>query len=207
MVYAILQSGSKQYRVKPGDVIDVEKLPAEEGSSVELGDVLAVSRDGEVSFGSPLLADASVLADVKDQGKDRKIIVFKYKRKVRYRRKKGHRQPYTRLAIRAILLGGEEIGIPEEPVVEVVEELEDELTAGEPAEVDEESLADEAAQKSEGEPSLDEGPGEPEDELVIEPEDTPVDEVEVTDVAEDPAEATEPPPKPRRKRRPAGGKE
>ena len=153
MVYAILQSGGKQYRVKPGDVIDVEKLPVEEGSSIELGDVLVVSRDGEVSFGSPLLPDASVLADVKGQGKDKKIIVFKYKRKVRYRRKKGHRQLYTRLAIRAIVLGGEEIGVPEEPAVEVVEELEDELTAGGPAEeVDGEPLAEEAEEKSEDEP-------------------------------------------------------
>lgn len=137
MVYAILQSGGKQYRVKPGDVIDVEKLPVEEGSSIELADVLAVFRDGEVSFGSPLLPDASVLADVKGQGKDKKIIVFKYKRKVRYRRKMGHRQQYTRLAITSILLGGEDISIsektetapPPEDVLVVVDEAEVEAEA------------------------------------------------------------------------------
>ena len=211
MVYAILQSGGKQYRVKPGDVIDVEKLPVEEGSSIELADVLAVFRDGEVSFGSPLLPDASVLAEVKGQGKDKKIIVFKYKRKVRYRRKKGHRQRYTRLAITAILLGGEEIGVDEKPEVEVVDELQDELTAEEPAEeVDEEPLAplveepEDKEEKSEDEPPGEEGPGE--DEPVIGPEDKPLDEVEVTDVVEAPAEVTEVPPKARRKRPPAGGK-
>ncbi len=117
MDYAILKTGSKQYRVKPGDVIDVEKLPVEEGSSVELTDVLAVSRNDEVVLGNPLVPNASILAQVRAQDKDKKVIVFKYKRKTRYRRKKGHRQPFTRLAITAILLGGEEIGVVETPVL------------------------------------------------------------------------------------------
>ena len=115
MNYAILKTGGKQYRVKPGDVIDVEKLSAEEGSWVELTDVLAVSRDGEVVIGHPVVPDASVLAQVRAQDRDKKIIVFKYKRKTRYRRKKGHRQPYTRLAITSIVVDGEEIGVPELP--------------------------------------------------------------------------------------------
>ena len=115
MNYAILKTGGKQYRVAPGDVIDVEKLPAEEGSSLQLTDVLAVSIHGEVTIGTPLVPAASVLANVREHAKDKKIIVFKYKRKVRYRRKKGHRQSYTRLFISAIMLGDEEIGIPQRP--------------------------------------------------------------------------------------------
>ncbi len=112
MDYAIVKTGSKQYRLKPGDIVDVEKLPAEEGSSVELTDVLAVSRDGQLIFGSPLVPDASVGAQVRAQARDRKIIVFKYKRKVRYRKKMGHRQSYTRLFITSITVDGDEIGIP-----------------------------------------------------------------------------------------------
>ena len=93
----------------------MEKLPVEPGSAVEITDVMAVSRDGELLLGNPLVPDASVLAQVQAQGKDAKIIVFKYKRKVRYRRKKGHRQLYTRLAITAIMLGDEEVGVTERP--------------------------------------------------------------------------------------------
>ena len=139
MDYAILKTGNKQYRVKPGDIIDVEKLPVEEGSSIELTDVLAVSRDGEVTLGTPRVPDASIHAHVREQGKDDKIIVFKYKRKVRYRRKKGHRQPYTKLAITSIWLGGEEIAVlggpePQAVVLEEtpapVDEVEDELADG-----------------------------------------------------------------------------
>ena len=110
MAYAILKTGGKQYRVRPGDVIDVDKLPVEPGSSIELGDVLAVSKDDGIVLGSPVVANASVLANVQDQIKDDKIIVFKYKRKVRYRVKRGHRQPYTRIAITAIMLDGEDVG-------------------------------------------------------------------------------------------------
>ena len=113
--YAILKSGGKQYRVKPGDVIDVERLSVEEGSSVELADILAVSRDGEITVGNPIVPQASVTAHVRAHDKDKKIIVFKYKRKVRYRRKKGHRQHYTRLAITSIVVNGEEIAVMEEP--------------------------------------------------------------------------------------------
>lgn len=120
MNYAILKTGAKQYRVGCGDVIDVEKLPVEEGSSIELNDILVISKDGTVTIGTPLVPGAGVIAHVQEQDKDKKILVFKYKRKVRYRRKKGHRQAYTRLAITGILLDGEDIALPEE--IEVVEE-------------------------------------------------------------------------------------
>ncbi len=110
MAYAILKTGGKQYRVRPGDIIDVDKLPVEPGSSIELGDILAVSKDDGIVLGSPVVENASVLANVQDQIRDDKIIVFKYKRKVRYRVKRGHRQPYTRIAITAIMLDGEDVG-------------------------------------------------------------------------------------------------
>ena len=106
MDYAIFKTGGKQYRVKSGDVLDVEKLPLEVGSVTEFDQVLAVSDDGVVSFGRPNLAGAKVVAEVQSQYKDRKIVVFKYKRKTRYRRKKGHRQNYTRLLIQDIQAGG-----------------------------------------------------------------------------------------------------
>jgi large subunit ribosomal protein L21 len=102
MDYAIFRTGGKQYRVKPGDVLDVEKLPLPAGSIAELGDVLAVCENGEVTFGSPVLSGARVLAQVQSQHQDRKILVFKYLAKKRYRRKKGHRQNYTRLVIQDI---------------------------------------------------------------------------------------------------------
>jgi large subunit ribosomal protein L21 len=106
MDYAIVKTGGKQYRVSPGDVVDVELLSAEEGSTTEINDVLAVSRDGEVEFGKPFVDGARVVAQVQTHYKDRKIIVYKYKAKTRYRRKRGHRQNYTRILIQGIEIGG-----------------------------------------------------------------------------------------------------
>ena len=102
MDYAVFKTGGKQYRVKPGDILDVEKLPGEVDSVAEFGDVLAVSDDGQLTVGSPFVPGASVLAQVQSHYKDRKLIVFKYKAKTRYRRKRGHRQTYTRLLIQDI---------------------------------------------------------------------------------------------------------
>ena len=107
MDYAIVKTGGKQYRVSPGDVVDVELLSAEEGSTTEISDVLAVSRDGEVEFGKPFVDGARVVAQVQTHYKDRKIIVYKYKAKTRYRRKRGHRQNYTRILIQGIEIGGQ----------------------------------------------------------------------------------------------------
>ena len=106
MDYAIIKTGGKQYRVKQGDVLDVEKLSLEIGSIAEFDQVLAVSENGQVNFGSPILAGAIVTAEVQSHYKDRKVIVFKYKPKTRYRRKLGHRQNYTRLLIQGIQSGG-----------------------------------------------------------------------------------------------------
>ena len=101
-MYAILETGGKQYKVRPGDTIEVEKLAAEPGETVELGRVLMVAGDDGVTIGSPLIDGASVVAEVVDQHRGKKIIVFKYKAKVRYRRKTGHRQSLTRLRIKEI---------------------------------------------------------------------------------------------------------
>ena len=106
MDYAIIKTGGKQYRVKQGDVLDVELLALDVGSIAEFDEVLAVSENGQVNFGSPTLSGAKVTAEVQSHYKDRKIIVFKYKSKTRYRRKLGHRQNYTRLLIQGIQSGG-----------------------------------------------------------------------------------------------------
>ena len=103
MDYAVFKTGGKQYRVRPGDTLDVELLPNEVDSLAEFGEVLAVSRDGELTIGSPNVAGAKVIAQVQSHYKDRKLMVYKYKAKTRYRRKRGHRQSYTRLVIQDIL--------------------------------------------------------------------------------------------------------
>ena len=102
MDYAVFKTGGKQYRVQPGDTLDVEKLTVAVDSIAEFGEVLAISNDGEVTFGSPTIEGARVLARVDSHYKDKKLMVFKYKSKTRYRRKKGHRQIYTRLVIQDI---------------------------------------------------------------------------------------------------------
>ncbi|PRR82398.1 50S ribosomal protein L21 [Clostridium vincentii] len=100
-MYAVVKTGGKQYRVQEGDVLFVEKLEAEVDSSVELTEVLAVGGE-TLNVGTPLVAGAKVIAKVVSQGKARKILVMKYKRKKDYRRKNGHRQPYTKLIIEKI---------------------------------------------------------------------------------------------------------
>ncbi|HEX9016101.1 MAG TPA: 50S ribosomal protein L21 [Chloroflexota bacterium] len=104
-MYAIIESGGKQYRVEVGQTVDVEQLAAEVGSTVELGRVLAVSTDDGLKLGNPVVAGASVLADVVQHGRGKKIIVFRYKAKTRYRKKTGHRQNFTRVAVKDIALG------------------------------------------------------------------------------------------------------
>ncbi|MEW6661330.1 MAG: 50S ribosomal protein L21 [Bacillota bacterium] len=102
MKYAIIQTGGKQYRVEEGQVLRVEKLPVEDGAPVEIDTVLAVSVDGDLKLGSPTVSGAKVICRANHQGKGKKIIVFKYKAKKNYRRKQGHRQPYTQLVVESI---------------------------------------------------------------------------------------------------------
>ena len=105
MDYAIVQTGGKQYRVQEGDSITVEKLPGDEGDSVELDNVLLVSKGDKVTVGQPHVDGAKVVAEVARQGKADKIVVLKYKPKVRYHVKSGHRQQVTRLSIKQIVAG------------------------------------------------------------------------------------------------------
>ena len=99
-MYAVVETGGKQYRVQEGDVIQVEKLAVNEGEVVSL-DVIALGKDGKVFVGEEL-ANVKVNAKVVSHGKGKKIIVFKYKPKKDYRRKQGHRQPYTELVIETV---------------------------------------------------------------------------------------------------------
>lgn len=98
-MYAVIRTGGKQYRVAEGDTLRVEKLPGEKGSSVELTEVLLLGEGAEVKVGQPLVAGAKVRAEVVDQGRGKKIVVYKFKRRKNYRRKQGHRQHYTTLKI------------------------------------------------------------------------------------------------------------
>jgi len=101
-MYAVIETGGKQYRVSEGDVIRIEKLPEKVGESVEFTKVLAISKDGKLSVGKPWLEGSKVTAKVLQHGKTDKIIVFKYKPKKNYRRKQGHRQPFTEIQIEKI---------------------------------------------------------------------------------------------------------
>ncbi len=101
--YAIVHTGGKQYRVSTGDTIRVESISGDIGDTVELTDVRMVSREGQVTLGAPSVDGVRVVTEISDSGRGKKIIVFKYKSKVRYRRKKGHRQHYTDLTVTDIL--------------------------------------------------------------------------------------------------------
>ena len=183
--YAIVQTGSKQYRVRAGDNIRVESLPIYTGEIVNIDDVLMVSRDGDVKVGTPVVDGARVRAQVTSRGRGRKITVFKYKSKVRYRRTKGHRQHYTDLRIIDISMDGESLDAVEEQV-EPVDEVE------ETVDVVESDVAEDAEAVSEetaDEPEEDAG----DDELVAE-DDPADDDAEDTpdDSADEPESVAEP---------------
>jgi large subunit ribosomal protein L21 len=101
-VYAVIESGGKQHKVSEGEILRVEKIDAEIGAEIKLDKVMMVKTDDTVKVGTPYVDNASVTAEVVEQGKYKKIIIFKYKRKKNYQRKKGHRQQYTALRIKAI---------------------------------------------------------------------------------------------------------
>lgn len=108
-MYAVIETGGKQYRVSPGQTIEVELLPAEPGSTVALDRVLLVSNEDQTLVGQPVVPGAKVVATVSREGRGKKIIVFKYKSKKRYRRTTGHRQDYTYLTITDIHANGASI--------------------------------------------------------------------------------------------------
>lgn len=101
-MYAIIKTGGKQYKVAEGDVIYVEKLDAEEGAAVTFDEVLTVVNGDSVNVGKPFVTGAKVTGKVEAQGKAKKILVFKYKAKSNYRRRQGHRQPFTKVVIEKI---------------------------------------------------------------------------------------------------------
>ena len=104
-MYAIVKSGGRQYRAEEGQSFSVEKLPYEVGEQIELSEVLLLANDAEVQVGQPTVPGASVKATVVDQYRGKKIFVWKYKPKKRYRRRRGHRQSYTRLRVDEIVAG------------------------------------------------------------------------------------------------------
>ena len=98
-MHAIIETGGKQYKVAEGDTLFIEKLPNEAGETVTFDKVLAILDGDKATFGTPVVEGAKVDASVVKNGKGKKIIVFKYKPKKNYRRKQGHRQPYTKVTI------------------------------------------------------------------------------------------------------------
>ena len=101
-MYAVIETGGKQFKVQEGDVLRGESLRAEAGETVVIDKVLLVNKDGQLSVGAPYVSGAKVSLKVEEHGKGKKIIVFKYKAKKNYRKKKGHRQPYTKVTVEKI---------------------------------------------------------------------------------------------------------
>mgnify|MGYP006298910115 FL=1 len=101
-MYAVVSTGGKQYRVKEGDILRIEKIPGNVGESFSFDKVLLLSDGSELTIGEPTVANASVNARIVQQGKSKKVLVFKYKRRKRFRRKQGHRQPFTAVQIDSI---------------------------------------------------------------------------------------------------------
>ena len=103
-MYAVIETGGKQYRVQEGDVVTIEKLNVEAGDKVEFDKVLVLAGEGDLKVGAPYVEGAKVFGEVVENGKGQKVIIFKYKSKKDYRKKQGHRQPYTMVKIES--LGG-----------------------------------------------------------------------------------------------------
>ena len=118
-MYAVIEACGKQYKVTKGDVVFFEKLDAEEGKKVTFDKVVLLSDDGKVEVGAPYVKGIKVEGKVVAHGKGKKIIVFKYKAKKNYKRKQGHRQPYTKVEITAIKLPTAKKEVAEEKTVEV----------------------------------------------------------------------------------------
>jgi large subunit ribosomal protein L21 len=110
MEYAVIKTGGKQYRVSPGDVVQIEKLDGEPGAELQFTEVLMTAHDGAVQVGTPTVTGARVVALVVTQGRAKKILVYKKKRRKNYRRRAGHRQYQTTVRVTAIELGASSHG-------------------------------------------------------------------------------------------------
>ena len=104
-MYAVIRTGGKQYRVEEGDVVKIEKVDGDRGSQLTFEDVLLVGTDDETRVGTPILEGATVNGTILEQDRDKKIVIFKFRRRKSYIRKNGHRQPYTRVRIDGIAAG------------------------------------------------------------------------------------------------------
>ena len=114
-MYAVVRTGGKQYRVAEGETVKVELLDGDPGNAIHLDEVLMLSDGQQVTVGQPLVKGASVDAEVVDQGRHRKVLIYKFRRRKRYRRKVGHRQPYTALKITAINSVAQPPSVPVQP--------------------------------------------------------------------------------------------
>jgi len=121
--YAIVETGGKQYKVAPGQKIDVDRLAVAEGEDIELSRVLLIADGKDTVVGNPTIDGAKVVATCLSEGKGDKVIVFKYKPKVRYRRKKGHRQLYAKLEIKEIVKPGQEAALKKTTKKKVLPEV------------------------------------------------------------------------------------
>ena len=101
-MFAVIETGGKQYRVQEGDVLTIEKLNVGAGEKVEFDKVLVLAKEGDLKVGAPYVEGAKVFGEVVENGKGQKVIIYKYKSKKDYRKKQGHRQPYTKVEITAI---------------------------------------------------------------------------------------------------------
>jgi len=102
-MYAVIRSGGKQYKVEPGELVKLEKIEAEVGSAIELSEVLLIGEDDRVVVGNPLVKNARVMGEVESQGRGKKIIVFKKRKRKGFHQKQGHRQSYTGVRIKQIM--------------------------------------------------------------------------------------------------------
>ncbi len=100
---AVIKTGGKQYLVKKGDRIEIEKIEGKEGDEIEFTDILLLEKNKKVEIGKPKVEKAKVVGKILEQGRGEKVIIFKYKPKKRYKKKAGHRQPYTKIEIKEIV--------------------------------------------------------------------------------------------------------
>ena len=124
-MYAVVRTGGKQYRVEEGRAVKVGRLAGEPGDTIELGDVLLMGEGDDITIGAPTVSGARVLGTIAEQGREKKIIVFRYKSKTRSRKKTGHRQHFTKIVVEDILAAGQEpkpkAAVAAEPAAEAVE--------------------------------------------------------------------------------------